>query len=63
MDEILGTHSRRSRILLISTGRWKRPAGRILLQRPVRAMLVVVIDVLAEDQPQMPFAGDQHPAV
>jgi hypothetical protein len=23
-------------------------------------MLVVVIDVLAEDQSQMPFAGDQH---
>jgi hypothetical protein len=24
-------------------------------------MLVVVIDVLAEDQPQVPFAGYQHP--
>jgi hypothetical protein len=26
--------------------------------RPVR---VVVIDVFAEDQPQVPFASDQHP--
>ena len=36
-------------------GRWA------LLQCPVWAMLVVVIDVLAQDQPQVPFAGDQHP--
>lgn len=28
---------------------------------PVRSMRVVVIDVLAEDQPEMPFASDQHP--
>ena len=35
--------------------------GRVLLQRPVRPMTVVVIDVLAQDQPQMPLAGDQHP--
>jgi hypothetical protein len=31
------------------------------MQRPVRPVRVVVIDVLIEDQPQMPFAGNQHP--
>jgi hypothetical protein len=42
--------------------RWLPTSGRrALLQRPVRAMLVVVIDVLAEDQSQVPFAGYQHP--
>ena len=44
---------------------WSRwlptPGRRALLQRPVRAMLVVVIGVLAQDQPQVPFTGDQHP--
>jgi len=33
---------------------------RILLQRPGPER-VVVIDVLAQDQSQVPFAGDQHP--
>jgi hypothetical protein len=37
------------------------PGGRVLLQRPVRPTTVVVIDVFAQDQPQVPFAGDQHP--
>lgn len=37
------------------------PGRRALLHGPVRAMDVVVIDVLAQDQPQVPFAGDQHP--
>jgi hypothetical protein len=32
----------------------------VLVQRPVRPMRIVVIDVLTEDQPQVPFAGDQH---
>jgi hypothetical protein len=42
--------------------RWLPTSGRrALLQRPVRTMLVVVIDVLAEDQSQVPFAGYQHP--
>ena len=42
--------------------RWVRaPAGRVLLQRPVRPMDVVVAGVLAQDKPQVPFAGDQHP--
>jgi hypothetical protein len=35
--------------------------GRVLLQYPVRSMAAVMIDVLAQDQPQVPFAGDQHP--
>ena len=35
--------------------------GRILVQRPLRPMRVVVIGVLIEDQPQMPLPGDQHP--
>jgi hypothetical protein len=38
---------------------WMRtPGRRALLQHPVRAMLVIVIDVLAQDQPQVPFARD-----
>ena len=39
-----------------------RPPGRRgLLEHPVRAMQVVMIGVLAEDQPQVPSAGDQPP--
>ena len=34
--------------------------GRVLVQRPVRPMGVVMVGVLAEDQLQVPFAGDQH---
>jgi hypothetical protein len=34
---------------------------RALLQRAVRAMLIVVIDVLVQDQPQVPLTHDQHP--
>jgi hypothetical protein len=42
--------------------RWMRAAGRwSLLQCPVRAMEIVVAGVLAEHQPKVPFAGDQHP--
>jgi len=37
------------------------PGGRALAERPVRAMDVLVIDVLAQDQLQVPVAGDQHP--
>ena len=36
------------------------PGGRSLAQRPVRAMNVIVLDVLTQDQPQVPLAGDQH---
>jgi hypothetical protein len=36
------------------------PRRRILLQRPVRPVGVVVIGVLAGDEPQMPFTSDQH---
>jgi hypothetical protein len=39
----------------------RAPGRRVLLQCPVRAMQVVVIGVLAGDQPQVPFAGDEHP--
>src|SRR5690348_4096688 len=42
--------------------RWiHAPGGRVLLQRPVRSVAVVVIGVLTQDQPQVPAAGDQHP--
>jgi hypothetical protein len=34
--------------------------GRALLQGPVRPVRIVMIDVLAQDQRQVPFAGDQH---
>ena len=34
--------------------------GRILQQRPVWPVRVLVIDILAQDQPQVPFADDQH---
>ncbi len=37
------------------------PGGRALLQRPMRPVRVVVIDVLAENEPEMPFACYQHP--
>ena len=37
------------------------PGRRILLQRPVRPVGVVVIGVLAGDEPQMAFTSDQHP--
>jgi hypothetical protein len=39
----------------IDSSRWW-----VLVQRPVWPMGVVVIGVLAEDEPQMPLAGDQH---
>jgi len=42
-------------------GRILPPGGRVLARRPVRPVAVIVIGVLAEDQPQVPFAGDQHP--
>lgn len=37
------------------------PSGRSLPQRPVRSVRVEVIDVLAQGQAQVSFAGDQHP--
>jgi hypothetical protein len=43
--------------------RWiRRPSRRGLLQRPVRPVDVVMVGVLVQDQSQVPFAGDQHPA-
>jgi len=36
-------------------------AGRVLVQRPVLPMAVKVIGVFTEDQPEMPFVGNQHP--
>jgi hypothetical protein len=43
-------------------GRRIRASGRrLLLQCPVRTVKVVVVGVLAEDQPQVTFASDQHP--
>jgi hypothetical protein len=43
------------------SGQTLTPGWRALAQSPVRAMAVVMIGVLAQDQPQVPFAGDQHP--
>ena len=40
-------------------GRKLVPGGRGLAERPVRAMDVILIDILAQDQPQVPLAGDQ----
>ena len=34
--------------------------GRVVVQRRVRPVRAVVIGVLIEDRPRMPFAGDQH---
>jgi hypothetical protein len=34
---------------------------RVLLQCPVRPVRIVVVGVFAQDQPQVPLAGDQHP--
>jgi hypothetical protein len=36
------------------------PGGRILVQRPVWPVGVVVIGVLTKDEPQMLFPDDQH---
>ena len=37
------------------------PSRRALAERPVRAVNVIVVDVLTEDRPQVPLAGNQHP--
>jgi hypothetical protein len=50
----LGFYPRRSCSFASSSLR----GGRILVQRPVWPMRSVVTGVLAEDQPQMTFAGD-----
>ena len=46
------------------SGHFRRPictsGGRVLQERPVWPVRVVVIDILAQDQPQVPFADDQH---
>jgi len=42
-------------------GRTLASGGRVLVQRPVRPMGVVMVGVLAENRLQVPFAGDQHP--
>lgn len=39
----------------------RSPGRRVLPQRPVRAMRGQVTDVLAENEPEMTFARDQHP--
>jgi hypothetical protein len=45
----------------VRSGRMITPSGRALEERPVRAMNVIVLHVLTQDQPQVPLAGDQHP--
>jgi hypothetical protein len=43
------------------SGRWGSGAcGRLLMQRPVRAMSVVVLDVLLQHDRQVAWSGDQH---
>ena len=34
---------------------------RVLGQGPVRPVAVVVIGILGQDQPRVPFPGDRHP--
>jgi hypothetical protein len=41
--------------------RMRALGGPFLLQCPVWPVRVVVIDIFAQDQPQVSFAGDQHP--
>jgi hypothetical protein len=44
-----------------SSGRWGSGAcGRLLMQRPVRAMSVVVLDVLLQHDRQVAWSGDQQ---
>jgi hypothetical protein len=45
----------------VRNGRTLTPSGRPLAECPVRAVNVIVLDVLTQDQPQVPLAGDQHP--
>ena len=47
----------------LSPGAWYAPrsGGRILMDSPVRPAGVAMAGILAQDQPQVPFAGDQHP--
>ena len=43
------------------SGRWGSGAcGRLLMQRPVRAMSVVVLDVLLQHDRQVAWSGDQQ---
>jgi hypothetical protein len=44
-----------------SSGRWGSGAcGRLLMQRPVRALSVVVLDVLRQHDRQVAWSGDQQ---
>jgi len=43
------------------SGRTRASSGRVLIQRPVRALRVVMVYVLAEDPPQVQFAGSFEP--
>ena len=45
----------------VHKGRTVTPSGRALAERPVRAMNVIVLDILTQDQPQVPPTSDQHP--
>jgi hypothetical protein len=47
--------------VLAQSGWMQAPGRRTLAQCPVRTVRVVVVGVLAQDQPQVPFAGDQQP--
>ena len=43
------------------SGLMRAPGRRTLLQRPVRTVGVIVIDVLIKDQSQVALAGNEHP--
>ena len=61
MDQAAGPAPAQNPDAGVRRGRNRTPGRRDLLQRPVRAMQVVMVGVLAEDQPQVPLAGDQYP--
>ena len=47
--------------ILAHSGRMLTPSGRPLAQRPVRTMNVIVLDILTQDQSQVPLTRYQHP--
>ena len=61
VDETAETVPSQDAGICARSGRILALGGRALVERPVGAMDVVVIDVLAQDQLQVSLAGDQHP--
>lgn len=61
MDQAAEPVPSQDRNIRAQGGRMLAPGGRALVERPVRAVDVIVIDVLAQDLLQVPLAGDQYP--